>query len=79
MDKAVQIKSITPNDTYNLIGKFGTMEVESLKVDKRLIVKIDNKFLATSTIQEIKQTETGVTVITKNRVYELVYLNKEEI
>ena len=54
------------------------LEMNSLEVGKRLTVGIDDKYLCTSTIQEINEIESGVTVKTKNSVYELVYLNKEE-
>lgn len=79
MNKSVQIKSITPNDKYHVVGRIGDLIVDSLEIGKRLMVKFHEGYLSTSPIQEIKQTKSAVMVKTKNSVYELIYLEKEEI
>lgn len=78
MNKIVQIISITPNDRYHVVGRLATLMVDSLEIGNRLVIVFSDKFLKTSTIQEIKQTKSGVTVTTLNSVYELIYLEKEE-
>lgn len=78
MNRSVQIKSITPNDKYHVVGRTGTLINDSLEIGSRLVVSFGDGYLSTSPMQEIKQTSTGITAKTKNSVYELVYLEKEE-
>lgn len=51
---------------------------DSLEIGSRLVVSFGDGYLSTSPMQEINQTFTSVTAKTKNSVYELIYLEKEE-
>lgn len=70
----VKIENITPHDDFNLVGAIGELDITTLGVGERLEIHIGENILKTSNIKEIKKTEIGVDVTTKNSLYQLTYL-----
>ena len=74
----VRIKSITPNDKFNVVGKEGFVYKGLIEIDKRLLIMIGNKELRTSLIKSVTETADEIEVKTMNSVYTLEKI-KEEI
>lgn len=67
----VRIKSIMPDDKFNVVGKEGYIYKGLLEVDKRLLVVIGSKELRTSLVKSITETADEIEVKTMNSVYVL--------
>lgn len=73
----VRIKSIIPNDKFNVVGKEGFVYKGLIEIDKRLLIMIGNKELRTSLIKSVTETADEIKVKTMNSVYTLEKIKEE--
>jgi hypothetical protein len=73
----VRIKSIIPNDKFNVVGKKGYIYKDLVEVDNRLLIIIGNKELRTSLIKSVTETADEIEVKTMNSVYTLEKIKEE--
>jgi hypothetical protein len=67
----VKIKSVTPNDKFNVVGKEGYVYRGFIEVDKCLLLIIGSMELRTSLIKSVTETADEIEVKTMNSVYVL--------
>jgi len=67
----VKIKSVTPNDKFNVVGKEGYVYKGLIEVDNRLLIIIGGMELRTSLIKSVTETADEIEVKTMNSVYVL--------
>ena len=67
----IKIKSITPDDKFNIVNKEGYIYKGLIEIDNRLLIMIGNKELRTSLIKSVTETADEIEVKTMNSVYVL--------
>lgn len=67
----IRIKSIKPDDNFNIVGKEGFIYKGLTEVDKRLLIRLDKKEVRTSLVKSVTETANEIEVKTMNSVYVL--------
>lgn len=73
----MKIKSVTPDDKFNLTGKEGHVYNDTIKPDERLLAIVGGKQLRTSLIKSITETADEIEVKTMNSVYTLEKIKEQ--
>ena len=65
----IKIKSILPDDNFNILGEKGYIYKDLTEIDKRLLIRLDKKEVRTSLVKSITETANEIEVKTMNSVY----------